>query len=346
MTAALRLTMDGGALAANLRWLAARAGVPAACAVKADGYGLGAADVLARLHAAGAREFLVSTWAEARALGRPPVHLPADARVVILHGFHPADAPDAAIMPWARPALNTPAQVAAWRAAFPGRAHDLMAETGMNRLGLAPGELPPLDGVDTVHGHLACADEPGHPLTERQLANFRAVAAATPGARHALANSAGVCIGRDYSFGLVRPGLALYGGIPRPEARGRIRPVVTLEARVIQAHAVPEGATVGYGATWTARRPSRVATLNVGYADGLPRSVAARLRWSASDRPLPTIGRISMDMTAIDATDADVGEGDWLTADFDLEALAGPDGAVSQYELLTGLRHRYERRWT
>ncbi|QMW22332.1 alanine racemase [Sandaracinobacteroides saxicola] len=341
MPAALRLTLSTDALVANYRWFAEAAGVPVTAAVKADGYGLGARDVVARLAAAGARAFAVSSWAEAAALGV----LPEGCTLLVLHGFSRCDAADAAAMPWARPVLNTPAQCAAWRAAFPARACDVMVETGMNRLGL--GDLAAMEGlaVDTVHSHLACADEPGHPLTARQLQAFRALATATPDARHMLANSAGVCIGRDYAFDGVRPGLGLYGGIPRAEAVGGIAPVVALSARVIQLSAVRDGDTVGYGATWVAVGSRQVATLNVGYADGLPRGVAARLRWRAGDRWCPTVGRISMDMTAVDVTGAGVAEGDWLTADFDLATLAA-DGPVSQYELLTGLGHRYERRWT
>lgn len=340
---ALRLQFSGDALAHNYRWLRDRAGVPAAVAVKANGYGLGAREVVARLAAAGAREFLVSTWAEAMALGP----LPADARLIVLHGFVRADAPAAAALSWARPVLNTPRQVADWRAEFAARPHDLMVETGMNRLGVSPALLPALglEGVDTVHGHLACADELGHPLTFHQLSAFSAVTEATPGVRHALANSAGVCIGRDFSFDVVRPGLAVYGGIPRPEAEEHIRPVVRMQARVIEAGMVPAGASVGYGATWVAQRDSRIATLNVGYADGLPRRVAKRLNWRVDDRLCATVGRISMDMTAVDVTGLDVAEGDWLEADFDLPHLSD-DGAVSQYELLTGLGARYERRWT
>jgi alanine racemase len=338
MAAALRLSIDRAALVANWNHLRARAGVPAAAAVKADGYGLGAAGTASALAAEGCETFLVSTWAEAEALG------PVPGAVIVLHGFAAPDGAAAAELPDARPALNTPAQVAAWAGAFPGRAADLMVETGMNRLGLDPADLGAALAavpVDTVHGHLACADE-DHALTAVQLARFRAVAAASPGARHSLANSAGVCLGQDFAFDLVRPGLGLYGGSPRPGMA--MQRVVTPEARVIQLRTVRVGETVGYGATWTAPRDSRIATLNIGYADGIHRLLAPHLWAMAGDRSCPVVGRISMDLTAVDATDAEVAEGDWLALDWDVAGLAQASG-IGQYELLTGLSRRAPRVW-
>jgi alanine racemase len=339
MAAALRLSIDRAALIANWRALGDQAGVPAAAAIKADGYGLGAQGVAATLAAAGCRAFLVSTWEEALALGVTP------GAIVVLHGFLEGDGAAAAALAAARPVLNTPAQVAAWASAFPGRPADLMVETGMNRLGLAPAELAQALAavpVDTVHGHLACADQPGHPLTDRQLAAFRAVAAASPGARHSLANSAGICLGTAFSFDLVRPGLALYGGRPRPGVT--MRRVVTPEARVIQLRSVSAGATVGYGAEWTAPRESRIAIVNIGYADGVLRATAPHLAALAGGIRCPHAGRVSMDMTAFDVTEGEVAEGDWLALDWDLPALAAASG-ISQYELLTALGRRGARVW-
>lgn len=338
LEAPLRLRLEAGALKANFRWFEARAGVPAIPAVKADGYGLGAADVVRHLEAAGARAAAVSTWWEAAALNRP------DLPVIVLHGFTADCTAAAASLPLARPVLNTAAQCAAWAAAFPGRAADLMVDTGMNRLGLAPGELGGVSGfpVRILHSHLACADDPAHPLTLRQLAAFRALSGYLPGTGRALANSAGICWGQDFSFDAVRPGLGLYGGVPHAEAR--VQAVVTPEARVIQVRTVPAGETVGYGATWTAPRYSRIAILNIGYADGLPRLLAPRLKARADNRPLPLAGRISMDMIAVDVTEADVAEGDWLALDLDLAALT--DGtSLAQYELLVRLSPRLDRRW-
>jgi alanine racemase len=336
--APLRLRLDGAALKANFRWFEARADVPAIPAVKADGYGLGAAQVVQRLEQAGARSVAVSTWWEAAALNRP------DLPLLVLHGFTEDCAAVAQALPLARPVLNTLAQCAHWAAAFPRRPADLMVDTGMNRLGLAPGELGavPAFPVPVLHSHLACADDPDHPLTPRQLAAFQALSGFLPDAKRALANSAGICWGPAYSFDAVRPGLGLYGGVPHPQ--GRVQSVVTPEARVIQVRNVPVGQSVGYGATWTARRDSRIAILNIGYADGLPRLLASRLLARAGHQPLPLAGRISMDMIAVDVTDASVAEGDWLALDLDLAALT--DGtSLAQYELLVRLSPRLDRVW-
>jgi alanine racemase len=220
-----------------------------------------------------------------------------------------------------------------------------MVDTGMNRLGVAVEDLGALPGVaiDTVHSHLACADDPAHPMTARQIAVFREVVAATPGARHALANSAGICWGPDYAFDGVRPGLGLYGGRPHPDAV--VRSVVKPLTRVLQVRAVPAGGQVGYGAAWTARRDSRIAIVNLGYADGIAQRLAPHLRALAGSQVCPGAGRISMDLIAIDVTGTEVAEGDWLALDFDVQRLAEA-GGMSQYELLTALSRRYERRWT
>jgi alanine racemase len=338
----LRLTADGEALAANWRWLRARGG-GAACgaAVKADGYGLGAREAVERLARVGCRDFFVSSWAEAEALGA----LPPATTLSVLHGVREADMP-AALSGVARPVLNSPAQVARWKAAG-GGACDVMIDTGMNRLGLHLDDVALLEGlsIDTLMSHLACADEVGHPLNETQRARFHAVAADVPARRHSLSNSAGICMGPDFAFGLTRPGLALYGGIPRIEAEGHIRPVALVEAELIQLRDVGEGETVGYGATWTAPRASRIAILNIGYADGYLRAFSGVGRVRAGEAWLPVVGRVSMDLLAVDATGADVAEGDWLMLDPDLPEASRRSG-LSQYELLTGLGRRYQRRWT
>jgi len=336
--AALRLRIDGDALAVNFHWFQNRAGVPAVPAVKADGYGLGAQAVVARLEAEGARAFAVSTWAEAMALARP------DLAILVLHGFTADCAGAARALPLARPVLNTAAQCEQWRTAFPGRPADLMVDTGMNRLGLAAGELAAAEGIalHTVHSHLACADLPDHPLTPRQLAAFRDVVAATPAAAHALANSAGICWGRDYSFDSVRPGLGLYGGTPHPSAA--VRQVVFPEARVIQVRTVQAGETVGYGATWTAQRQSRIAILNIGYADGVPRDLGPDLLARTRTHEFAIAGRISMDMLAVDVTASATSEEDWLSLEWDLKTLSIASD-ISEYQLLVGLSRRLERRW-
>lgn len=339
----LRLILDGAALVSNWRWLSGTARAPAGAAVKADGYGLGAREVSRRLAEAGCRDFFVATWAEADALGT----LPFAAGLSVLHGIREEDMA-AALASRARPVLNSPAMVARWKAAAGGRPCDIMVDTGMNRLGLTVDEAVSglLDGleIDLLMSHLACADEPGNPMNERQRGRFAEIRARVPARRASLANSAGACLGPDYGFDLIRPGLGLYGGIPRPEAAGHIAQVARIEAQILQIREVPAGDTVGYGATFTAPKAARIAILNLGYADGYLRAFAGKGMARAGERACPLVGRVSMDLIAADVGDADVGEGDWLTIDYALESAAAATG-LSQYELLTGLGNRYQRRW-
>jgi alanine racemase len=337
----LRLTVDRSAIQSNWRRLQERAGVPAGAAVKADGYGLGARETTEALIEAGCRDFFVSTWAEAAALG----NLPEAVSLLVLHGVGPNDAEAALHLP-ARPCLNSVEQVARWKEIAPGRSCDVMVDTGMNRLGLRPTEIGVLKDltIDTLHSHLACADE-DDPLNEMQLERFRAVSSVVPAKRYSLANSAGICLGRDYSFDLVRPGLSLYGGVPRAEAEGNIRQVARVEAQIVQRRTIPEGESCGYGATYTAKEDIEAAILNIGYADGYLRCFSSRGSAFAGEYALPVLGRVSMDLIAI-GVDAAPGlrEGDWVEIDYDLPSASKQSG-LSQYELLTTLGSRFERRW-
>jgi alanine racemase len=293
---------------------------------------------------AGCRDFFVATWNEADAL------LPwiGDASLSVLHGFAEEDLPRAIASP-ARPVLNTPLQVRRWREVASGRPCDVMIDTGMNRLGLSPEDVAAgaLDGlrIETLMSHLACADE-DVAMNERQRRLFAEVAAAIPACRLSLANSAGICLGADYAFGLTRPGLALYGGIPRPEAEGHIRQVIRVEAQVVQCRRIGAGESVGYNATFTADRPMELAILNIGYADGYLRAFSGAGRARLADRFAPVVGRVSMDLTgvAVDAA-ADVAEGDWVELDYHLPTASAQSG-LSQYELLTTLGARHERIWS
>ena len=336
----LRLTIDRSALQSNWGWLAEQAGVACGAAVKANGYGVGARQAVIALHEAGCRDFFVSNWAEAAELGR----LPEGVSLSVLHGVGANDLA-AAMASTARPVLNSVAQVQRWKEAALGRACDVMVDTGMNRLGLRPEDAGCLEGlnIDTLMSHLACADE-DHPLNDRQLQAFREVKVAVSAKRYSLANSAGICLGRDYAFDLVRPGLALYGGVPREEAEGNIRQVARVEAQVVQRRTIRAGETCGYGATFIAQADTEAAILNIGYADGYLRGFSSRGRAFAGDAELPVIGRVSMDLIAIDCGQADVAEGDWVALDYDLPSASAQSG-LSQYELLTGLGHRFERRW-
>jgi alanine racemase len=330
VNAPLRLRLDGAALVANWHWLAGRS-IGAACgaAVKADGYGLGAYDVVSRLYATGCRDFFVATWREVAEISP----LAFDANVSVLHGVREADMAYAVQTP-ARPVLNTPEQVVRWKPTH--QPCDVMVDTGMNRLGISAQDIADglLDGlwIETLMSHLACADEDS-PMNARQRAGFAALD--VPARRRSLANSAGICLGFDYIFDVTRPGLALYGGIPRAEAAENIAQVVFPEAQVIQRRRVSAGDSVGYGAAFVATRDIDVAILNIGYADGYLRSFGNRA---------PVLGRVSMDLLAVDVTGTPAGEGDWLPIDYALPEASAASG-LSQYELLTGLGERFDRIW-
>ena len=337
----LRLTIDAAALAANWRWLQDRAGVPAGAAIKADGYGLGAREAMSALHSAGCRDFFVSTWTEAQELGE----VPADSMLLVLHGVGPDDV-EAALASAARPCLNSPEQVARWKQAAPERACDVMIDTGMNRLGIRPDDTACLAGlaIHTLHSHLARADEDAD-MNGWQLEHFSDVATVIAADRYSLANSAGICLGHEYSFDLVRPGLALYGGVPRREAEGNIRQVARIEAQVVQRRTIRAGETCGYGATFTAEADTEAAILNIGYADGYLRGFSSHGAAFAGEVALPVLGRVSMDLIAVGCDAAPrLKEGEWVEIDYDLPSAAKQSG-LSQYELLTTLGQRFERRW-
>lgn len=342
--APLRLALDGHALMSNWRWLAERSG-SAACgaAVKADGYGLGAVEAMRRLMQAGCRDFFVSNWAEAAML--EPL-LADGVTLSVLHGVRAEDMAQA-IASRARPVLSTPQQVARWRESGGGSC-DVMIDTGMNRLGLdwRGDVVAALDGLNigTLMSHLACADEDSA-LNGAQRDRFWDVRNSVKADRYSLANSAGICLGSDYMFDLTRPGLAIYGGIPRAEARDHIRPVVTPQAQILQRRRVQAGDTIGYNATYRAQDDTEIAILNLGYADGYLRGFSGNGAAWADDVRLGVIGRVSMDLIAVDVSARpDVAEGDWLSMDYALPDAARQSG-LSQYELLTGLGARFDRVW-
>ncbi|MBA4747324.1 MAG: alanine racemase [Sphingopyxis sp.] len=341
VSAPSRLRLSADALVHNWRWLARQGGAPAGAAIKADGYGLGARGVTERLFVAGCRDFFVATWAEAAAL----MPLPPGARLAVLHGVRDEDMPAALTLP-ARPVLNSAAQIARWHRDGASRSCDVMIDTGMNRLGCATDKVAACSGlnIDVVMSHLASADT-DNAQNAAQLAAFRAIAPTVGARRASLANSAGICLGPAYGFDLTRPGLSLYGGIPRAEASGRVRPVVTIEAQLLQRRIVRAGDSVGYGATWTAPRDTPVGIANLGYADGYWRSFAGHGAAGAGDAVLPLVGRVSMDLIALDLSAAPaLDEGDWITLPLDLPSAAAATG-MAQYELLTGLGQRFDRIW-
>jgi alanine racemase len=314
----------------------------AACgaAIKADGYGLGAVAVGRALAGEGCRDFFVSNWREAEAISSLGLS------VSVLHGVRDEDLA-AAAGGIARPVLNTPEQVARWRGAG-GGACDVMIDTGMNRLGVSVADVAAglIDGllVDTLMSHLARAEEEDA-MNAYQREALGGLRGRTSARRLSLANSAGIALGDGYRFDLTRPGLALYGGVARPEMAGFLRPVVRPEAQAIQRRRVPAGDTVGYNATWTAVTDTEVAILNIGYADGYLRAFSDRGSAVWDGAVLPVIGRVSMDLLAVDASAAPaLREGDWVAIDFDLVRASAATG-LSQYELLTSLGDRYDRVW-
>jgi alanine racemase len=341
MTAA-RLTIDLDALARNhalLRRLAG--GAEVAPVVKADGYGLGAAAAAKQLWAEGARSFHVARLAEGVSL-RAALGPQRPATIYVLDGATPGSVATL-LAERLVPVLNSLEQISLWGQAGPAGLH---IDTGMNRLGLRPEEARDLGGrsFELVVSHLACADEPGHPLNTAQLERFQAVRALFSGVRASLANSAGAFLGADFAFDLVRPGIALYGG----GGQDGLAAVATFEVPVLQVRDVPAGESIGYGATFTAERPLRAAILAAGYADGVLRSTSpAGAVWLAGGRRR-LLGRVSMDLIAVDVTDAPgVVAGD-------LAELFGPNLWIDEaakaagtlpYELLCRMAPRAERQW-
>lgn len=343
-TAPLNLILDSGALRHNWQWLASQShGAACGAAVKADGYGLGAIEVVRQLKAAGCRDFFVATWAEAAAIRE----VVGEAGLSVLHGVREADMA-VAMRLGARPVLSTPEQIARWRQAGGGPC-DVMIDTGMNRLGLDPNLMSSalFEGltVDTVMSHLACADE-DHPLNSVQPMIFSQMARKVDARRRSLANSAGILLGSSFAYDLTRPGLSLYGGVPRHEAEGHIRQVVRVHAQILQRRTIRGGESVGYGATYVADRQREAAVLNIGYADGYLRGFSGRGHAIADDGcVLPIMGRVSMDLIVVDVTERQsLGEGDWVEIAFSLPDAAAASG-LSQYELLTSLGGRFDRQW-
>jgi alanine racemase len=372
------LTIDLAAIVKNWKAMAMRV-VPTACAavVKADAYGCGIDQVVAALAKAGCSTFFVADLNEARKARAAA----ADAAVYVLGGIAPGSIASFAEVN-ARPVIGSLAEFVEWDAYrtathWNGRAA-LHFDTGMNRLGFKLEEAglftarlkTPNHGISLVMSHLACADTPGHPLNARQIEAFRDLRLMFRGTPTSLANSSGIFLGPAAHCDMVRPGAALFGANPTPATPNLMEPVVTLKARIIQVRDVPRGETVGYGATWTAARASRIAIVSVGYGDGYPRaasetrgalSPAAKLPAKpAALRPgaaalfagwrCPMAGRISMDLMAFDVTALPEDKvkrghdailiGNGITVD-DVAWWSGTIG----YEILTGLGRRYRREW-
>ncbi|RVD16807.1 MULTISPECIES: alanine racemase [unclassified Mesorhizobium] len=352
------LTIDLGAIRENYRRLKARLGdVACAGVLKADGYGVGAGQVAAALLREGCDIFFVALLGEGVALRRSLGPGPA---IFVLNGIPPGAEPDAVAANLCA-VINSPEQLAAWRVAARRAGRKLPAaiqvDSGMSRLGMAPtdveavaDDISAFDGIDIryVMSHLACADEPEHPANERQRLAFERLRAMLPATPASLANSSGIFLGPSFHYDLARPGAALYGINPTPAKPNPMLPVVRLQAKVAQTRSVEKGAGVGYGHTYHAQGPLRLATISFGYADGWQRR-AASAAWFEGTR-LPFLGRVSMDSIILDISALPAGR----LREGDLVELLGPSQSVDDaaghagtigYEILTSLGPRFHRRY-
>ena len=357
------LTVDLDAVRANYRLLRARgaSGGGAACAavLKADAYGLGMPQVAAALVREGCRDFFVAHLDEGIRLRQI---VPPDCTIRVMHGAMPGTARDC-FQHDLVPVLNDPGQVAEWRALAQDLGRRLPAalqvDTGMSRMGLARADLDRLRqdpdwlrGIDLrlVMSHLACADEPAHPLNERQRRRFEEVRALFPGTPASLANSSGVFLGGAWHFDLLRPGCALYGINPQPGHANPLAQAVSLAARVVQLRTVAAGEIVGYGARYVAPGERRIATIAIGYADGWLRALSGHSRAFIDGVAVPFAGTVSMDSITLDVTgipESRIAPGqsvDLLCAQQTVDDVAGQAGTIG-YEVLTRLGSRFHRQY-
>ncbi len=349
------LTVDLAAIVANWQALTRQLlTVECAAVVKANAYGLGLKQVVAALAGAGCKTFFVADVAEARIVRARA----KDAAIYVLHGFTQQCA-EAFIELTARPVINSMTELAEWDAFVADRAWQggaaLHVDTGMNRLGVSPEEAAALaprvqtqnHGIALLLSHLACADIPDHPLNAKQLQLFRGLRALYSGIPASLANSSGIFLGEATYFDLARPGAALYGINPTPDQPNPMNSVVELTGSIVQIRAVPREQTIGYGATWTARRNSRIAVVALGYANGLLRAGSASDEHPGgaaivAGKRCPIVGRISMDLLMLDVTDLPDGavrRGDFATligGELGIDEVAAAAGTIG-YEVLTRL---------
>lgn len=336
-----RLTINLHALASNWRALDAKTDVETGAVVKADAYGLGAGPVASTLAEEGVRKFFVAVAEEGAAvrqtIGPGPLicvfsgHMEGDADLLRDHDLVPL--------------INSPEQFQRHLQALPVHPFGIQLDSGMNRLGLEPSDWAALrsraEALNpvVVMSHLACSDEPDHPMNRQQLKTFREMTEGVSAPR-SLAATGGLLLGPEFHFDFCRPGIGLYGGLPFAGAK----PVVTVDLPVIQVRDLAAGETVGYGNTWKARRPSRIATVAAGYADGLHRAIGGGIDTFAGDLPCPVVGRISMDLITVDVTDLPHTPERLriLNGHQTVDDLAEAAGTIG-YEILTSLGSRYSR---
>lgn len=339
-----KLTIDLAALVANWRALDALTSCETGAVVKADAYGLGLAPVTSALADAGVRQFFVALAHEGAALR----NMLGAGPTIMVFGGHMAD--DTALIRDhdLTPMLNSADQMLRHTESLPGHPFGIQLDSGMNRLGMEPGEWAAVRDIALaqkpvlIMSHLACSNEPDHAMNARQLRAFREMTDGI-GVKRSLAATGGILMGDAFHFDLTRPGIGLYGGRPF----GNAKPVVTLDLPVIQTRDVAQGETVGYGNAWTAPRPSRIATVSAGYGDGLSGTLTRGLMLYADETPCPVVGKVSMDLITADVTDLDEVP-DFLRvlgAQQGIDTLADLAGTIG-YEILTAFGHRYERIYT
>lgn len=340
---AASLTIDLDAIANNWRRLSRMTAAETGATIKADAYGLGAGPVARKLAQAGARSFFVALAEEGAAIRQA---VGAGPRIFVFSGHMAGDTQTLRNLALT-PMLNSVDQVLRHFESLPGHPFGVQLDTGMNRLGMEGPEWSAVRdmvlemGPRLVMSHLACADEPHHLMNAEQLETFLSMTAGHVGDR-SLAATGGILLGPEYHFDLVRPGIGLYGGAPFAEAQA----VVALSLPVVQVRDVAPGVAVGYSCTWVAERPSRIATVAAGYADGLLRSLSGNAVLWADRTPCPVVGRVSMDLITCDVTDlADPPEAlDILGPQQGVDDLAEQAGTIG-YEILTSLGPRYRRRY-
>ncbi len=339
------LTINLAALAEN--WSAldrhSAASVETGAVVKANGYGLGSARAAKTLAQAGARRFFVATAEEGAAvrgaLGSGP-------EICVFGGHMRGDTEmihDLQLVPM----LNSIAQITRHAESLPGHPCGIQLDSGMNRLGLEAAEWSAIAEIalqlspQLIMSHLACADEPDHPANAAQLAQFKSMTDGLSIPR-SLSATGGILLGPEFHFDLTRPGIGLYGGLPFVDAKR----VVGLSLPVIQIRDVAAGESVGYGYSWPAKAPSRIATLSGGYADGILRAISAGAQLYDGDIPCPLAGRVSMDLLTVDVTHLPEAPDslDLLCDHQTMDALADCAGTIG-YEILTSLGPRYTRRF-
>jgi len=359
--ATARLSVNLTALCTNYAEAMRRA-APASVApvVKADGYGLGMVRIAQKLAARGANSFFVARLEEAITL-RPIV---PNARIFVFDGLMLGAAPSYeahALIP----VLNSVEEIAEYSAhARSTRAvldAAIQIDTGINRSGISSEDVSEIAAnpastfgglnLALIMSHLACADEPGHALNLRQLERFRAALSVLPSASATLAATAGIELGADFLFDMVRPGLGLYGGNPNLKHSNPYSTVATLSAKVLQLRVINKGDRVGYGAIFRAAKPSKLAVVPVGYADGLIRAMGPKGYAAINGKRVPFAGRISMDLVVLDVTDIEEDscqrgtEVEFFGKTISLEQCALASGTIN-HEVLASLSRRAAREYS